>query len=330
MNSFGRVFRIGLFGESHGPSVGVVVDGCPPGLSLSIADLAPDLSRRKPGARGTTARREADEPVFDAGVLEGRTTGAPIVIRFANRDVDAKPYESLADTPRPGHADFAARAKYRGYNDPRGSGHLSGRLTVGLVAAGVVAKQVIAPLRVTARLLQAGGSDDVDGAVGAALQQGDSVGGLVECRAAPMPVGLGEPFFDSAESLLSHLAFSIGGVRGIEFGSGFACATMRGSECNDAIRSTDGTTATNHAGGINGGITNGNELVFRIAVKPTSSIRLPQQTVNMQTGEAAQISVAGRHDACIALRVPVILEAVTAIVLADLVLLERAVASAAP
>lgn len=324
MNSFGRLFRVSLFGASHGPVVGVVVDGCPAGVALTIEDLRNDLERRQPGARGTTARCEPDEPRLEAGVVAGRTTGAPLLIAFDNRDVDSADYQRLADTPRPGHADFAARAKYGPHADLRGGGHLSGRLTVGLVAAGVIAKKLIAPTAVQARILEVGGADDLDAAVDEARTTGDSVGGIVECSARPVPVGLGEPIFDAAESLISHAVFAIGGVRGIEFGAGFAVARMRGSGANDPILSAAGATATNHAGGVNGGITNGNDFCFRVAVKPPSSIAGPQRTVRMSTGEAVEIRVGGRHDACIALRFPVILEAVTAIVLADLLQIQRA------
>ncbi|MBW2524331.1 MAG: chorismate synthase [Deltaproteobacteria bacterium] len=323
MNSFGRHFRVSIFGESHGPSVGVVVDGCPAGIPLDRSDLEDDLRRRMPGAKGTTSRREPDVPIIESGLARGRTTGAPITVRFANRDVDSGPYDQLADTPRPGHADFAARAKYGQHYDHRGGGHLSGRLTVGLVAAGAIAKKLIAPVSVRARILEVDGSEEIDAAVADAVEASDSVGGIVECTARGVPAGLGEPFFDSAESLLSHIVFSIGGIRGIEFGAGFAAARMRGSECNDPILSPDGATATNHAGGINGGITNGNDLCFRVAVKPTSSIAVPQQTVNLATGEPVELSVEGRHDACIALRMPVILEAATAIVLCDLQQIHR-------
>ena len=330
MNSFGRLFRVSLFGESHGPSVGVVVDGCPAGMLLTAVDLEEDLARRRPGPKGTTARREPDEPIIEAGVAGDRTTGAPIVIRFVNRYFDSAAYDELANTPRPGHADFTSRAKYGQHYDHRGGGHLSGRLTVGLVAAGVIAKKLIAPTMVQARLVEIDGSEEIDAVIAEAIEAEDSVGGIVECGAQEVPLGLGEPFFDSAESLLSHLVFSIGGVRGIEFGAGFAASRMRGSEHNDPILSTTGATASNHAGGINGGITNGNDLSFRVAIKPTSSIAQPQQTVNMDTGEPVELCVEGRHDACIALRIPVILEAATAIVLCDLQMIHHASRVVAP
>jgi chorismate synthase len=323
MNVFGRLFRVTIFGESHGPGVGVLIDGCPAGLTLSPADLEPDLARRRPGRAGTTERVEVDLPLLQSGVFEGRATGAPLAIWFENQDVDSAAYDRIRITPRPGHADMTAHGKYGGYHDHRGGGHFSGRLTVGLVAAGAIARRLMPEVSIDAELIQVGGRSELQAAVDEAAAASDSVGGLVECIASGLPVGLGEPFFDSLESLLAHGLFAIGGVRGVEFGAGFECARMRGSQCNDAILDATGRTASNHAGGINGGISNGNQLVFRVAVKPTSSIGQPQQTVDLSTGAAAELSVGGRHDACIALRVPVVVEAVCAIVLADLMLLEQ-------
>jgi chorismate synthase len=325
MNSFGRVFRVSLYGESHGPAVGVLVDGCPAGVPLAEKDFDGDLGRRRPGAKGTTPRTESDRPEVLSGVFGGRTTGAPILVRFANAAQDSDAYEAIRDTPRPGHADFTGWKKYGGFNDYRGGGHFSGRLTIGLVAAGVLAKKIIRPVTVEARLVEAGGSSDIAAAVDAAVEEKDSIGGIVLCEARNVPAGLGEPFFDSAESLLSHMIFAIPAVRAIEFGAGFEAARMKGSRHNDPIAGPDGRTATNHAGGINGGITNGNPVVFKVAIKPTASVARPQKTVNLKTGKAAEIVVAGRHDTCIALRVPVVIEAAAAIVLADLMLLEQVV-----
>lgn len=316
MNTFGRLFRVSMLGESHGECVGLVVDGCPAGLALSAADFSADIERRKPGAKGTTARKESDTPLLKSGVFNGKTTGAPILIMFENKDTDPGAYEKMKDTPRPGHADLVAKQKFGGFNDYRGGGHFSGRLTSALVAAGVIAKKLMKDVRVSAKVLETG---DVE----AAIKAGDSVGGIVECRVSGVPAGLGEPFFDSAESLISHAALSIPAVKGIEFGAGFASAKMRGSECNDEIINAAGKTATNSAGGMNGGITNGNELVFRVAVKPASSISREQKTVNLASGKQETLVVSGRHDACIALRVPVVLEAAAAIVLADLMLMEQ-------
>ena len=323
MNEFGRLFRIALFGESHGPSIGVVIDGCPAGIPFSVEDLLPDLTRRRAGQPGTTSRKEEDIPTVISGVFQGRTTGGPVTIVLENKDTDSRSYESLVNRPRPGQADFAASRKYGGFSDYRGGGFFSGRLTAPLVAAGAIAKKLIDPTKVDARLIEAGGSTDIDEAVTRALQDGDSVGGVVECVVRNAVVGLGEPLFDSTESILGHLLFSIPGIKGIEFGAGFAGSRMRGSEYNDEIISIDGRTKTNNAGGINGGITNGNPLVFRAAVRPTSSISRSQRTIDMTTGESVGITVGGRHDACFALRVPVIVEAVTALAVADLMLMEQ-------
>ena len=317
MNSFGRVFRVSIAGESHGPAIALVIDGCPPGVPLATGDFTADLDRRRGGRPGSTARVEDDVPEIVSGVFNGLTTGAPIVALVGNRDADPAAYAELAHTPRPGHADWTAWHKYGGFNDPRGGGHFSGRLTVALVIAGVVAKKLIAPMQIDAHIVEIGGSVDFASLLEQARAEGDSLGGIVECRASSVPAGLGEPFFDSLESLISHAVFAVPAVKGIEFGAGFAAARMRGSALNDPILDVSGRTATNHSGGINGGISNGNDIVFRVAIKPTPSIRTPQRTVDLRTGEPAQIRVGGRHDACIALRVPVVLEAVTAIVLAD-------------
>ena len=320
MNSFGRIFRINIFGESHGPEVGVTIDGCPPGIPLSGEDFEIDLARRKSGAKGTTPRKESDIPRIISGVYQGHTTGVPLTILFENSDTRSDDYADFTDIPRPGHADFTARKKYSGFNDPRGGGRFSGRITIGLVAAGVIARKIIAPVEVKAILKEAGGEKEIEHAVRSAIDAKDSIGGIIECKVEQIPVGFGEPFFDSLESLISHMIFSIPAIRGIEFGAGFGAAGMRGSEHNDSFISADGRTETNHAGGINGGISNGNPLIFRVAVKPASSISKKQRTMNMATGEMVDLEIEGRHDACIVLRVPVIVEAATAIVLADLFL----------
>ena len=325
MNSFGRLLRIGIFGESHGNGVGITLDGVPAGISLKFADFKDDLGRRRAGAKGTTPRKEADLPKLLTGIFNDRTTGAPLTILFENKNVRSKDYEKLREMPRPGHADFVASKKFGGFEDYRGGGHFSARLTTGIVAAGVVAKKLIHPVIIEAKLIEAGGNPDIDAAIDKAMEEQDSIGGIIECRATGLPVGLGEPFFDSMESTLAHMIFSIPAVKGIEFGSGFKAARMKGSEHNDNILSMDGKTETNHAGGINGGISNGNPLVFRIAIKPTSSISLEQETLNIRTGKVEKLKVEGRHDLCVALRAPVIVEAATALVLADLMLLEQQV-----
>ena len=318
MNTTGRIFRVSIYGESHGEAIGVVIDGCPPGIPLSKENFYPDLGRRKGGARGTTKRREEDEPVIISGVFNGHTTGSPLHVMFENKDIRSADYNP--DIPRPGHADHVAELKYKGYQDYRGGGHFSGRLTLGLVAAGIIAKKIIPDVLIRANLIEAGGQKRTEEAVNQAIEEKDSIGGIIECRAERVPAGLGEPFYDSIESQISHLCFAIPGIRGIEFGSGFKAARMKGSEHNDIIL-PDGSTKTNHAGGINGGITNGNELIYRVAVKPTASIEMLQSTANMSTGHMEKLEIKGRHDVCFALRVPVILESVTAIVLADNLLL---------
>lgn len=324
MNSFGRIFRVHIFGESHGDCVGLTIDGCPAGLPLTAEDFLPDIERRKGGVqKGTTPRKEDDIPIFKTGLFNGHTTGAPLTILFENNNTRSGDYEKQRAVPRPGHADFTAHAKYGGFEDFRGGGHFSGRLTVCLVAAGVIAKKLLKGIDIQSTILEIGGETDLEKGLSKAIEAKDSIGGIVECRVTDLPLGLGEHFFDSVESLLAHAVFAIPAVKGVEFGAGFAAAKMFGVEHNDAIIDETGRTRTNHAGGIVGGITNGNELVYRIVIKPTSSTPKEQETWNRETNEIEHFSVKGRHDLCIALRVPVILEAVTAMVLTDLMLLDQ-------
>jgi chorismate synthase len=324
MNSFGRIFRVSIFGESHGESIGIVIDGCPAGLSLAAEDLLPDLERRKGGqGKGTTPRKEDDYPFFKSGLFNGKTTGAPITIIFENNNTRSEDYNKQRSIPRPGHADWVAHKKYGGNEDYRGGGHFSARLTTGLVAAGAIAKKLMAGVTIEAAVTEIGGEKDLEKGLQNAIDVKDSVGGIVECKVNGLPVGLGEPFFDSVESQIAHIAFAIPAVKGIEFGAGFAAATMFGSQHNDAIENMEGKTRTNHAGGIVGGISNGNELVFRIAIKPTASTPRQQNSLNWDTGKVEDFSVKGRHDLCVALRAPVILEAATAVALVDLFLLEQ-------
>ena len=343
MNTFGNKFRVSIFGESHGERIGVTIDGVLPGIPLEAKDFAEDLARRKAGALGTTPRLEADEPEIVSGVYQGKTTGAPLTILFKNENTRSEDYEQFRKHPRPGHADFTANLKFGGFNDPRGGGHFSGRITLGVVAAGVLAKKMLYFAQFQARLVKVGGLTDAaqwPEALKAAQAEGDSLGGVVECTVNGLPIGLGEPFWNSVESQISHAVFAIPGVRGIEFGDGFAASDMKGSEHNDLFpeheccgghHHEDGEEhhcchgeheggehhccgrhkhpqppVTNHAGGVNGGITNGNPLVFRVAFKPTASI--------------AKAGIPGRHDVCFALRTPVIVEAMAAIVLVDLAL----------
>lgn len=320
MNSYGRKFRLSIFGESHGALIGVVMDGVPAGIDLCEEDFLADLARRKSGAKGTTPRMEDDMPEIVSGVCDGCTTGAPLTVIFRNNNTRSNDYSSFRELPRPGHADFTGSVKYNFFNDIRGGGHFSGRITLCLVAAGVVAKKMIAPMEINANITEIGGVmsvNDWDSIIDKAVKEGDSVGGIIECVCNNVPIGLGEPFFDSLESQIAHLAFSIPGVRGVEFGDGFGVAAMWGSQHNDCYIDSDGKTATNGAGGINGGISNGNPIIFRIAVKPTSSISKEQRSFNFITGEMENFSIKGRHDACIALRCPVIVEAIAAIALAN-------------
>ena len=366
MNTFGRKFRVSIFGESHGELIGVTLDGVPAGLSISEEDFEQDILRRKSGAKGTTPRIEADQPIIVSGVFEGHATGAPLTIVFKNTNTHSSDYSLFSAMPRPGHADLTAAIKWDDCQDPRGGGHFSGRLTLPVVAAGVVAKKILADLTmldetpcndVNARIVELGGialgdvstsldmtenSSDMteenldmteenldmtegqlpkewQNAIEEAIKEGDSLGAVIECTVPQIDPGYGEPFWDSVESNLAHAIFAIPGVRGIEFGDGFRAAAMKGSEHNDPI-GTDGRPTKNGAGGVNGGITNGAPIVFRTAFKPTSSIRKAQQTYNFEKQEMDTLEVPGRHDVCFALRAPVVVEAMTAIALADLVL----------
>lgn len=348
MNTFGRKFRVSIFGESHGEAIGVVLDGVPAGLELSEEDFVKDIDRRRSGAKGTTPRKESDKPQIVSGVFEGHTTGAPLTILFRNENTKSQDYSLFAAMPRPGHADLTAALKWDDCQDPRGGGHFSGRLTLPVVAAGVVAKKIIADAtilddtpcnEISARIVELGGipaetpAQDGDpclsdiqktwqDAIDVAIKEGDSLGAVIECTVPDIDPGYGEPFWDSVESVLAHGVFSIPGVRGIEFGDGFKAAAMKGSQHNDPI-GADGRPVRNGAGGINGGITNGAPIVFRAAFKPTSSIRKAQETFNFATGKMDSLEVPGRHDVCFALRAPVVVEAVTAITLADLILISR-------
>lgn len=348
MNTFGRKFRVSIFGESHGEAIGVVLDGVPAGLELSEEDFVKDIDRRRSGAKGTTPRKESDKPQIVSGVFEGHTTGAPLTILFRNENTKSQDYDLFAAMPRPGHADLTAALKWDDCQDPRGGGHFSGRLTLPVVAAGVVAKKIIADAtilddtpcnEISARIVELGGIpaetsaqegdpclSDIQktwqDAIDVAIKEGDSLGAVIECTVPDIDPGYGEPFWDSVESVLAHGVFSIPGVRGIEFGDGFKAAAMKGSEHNDPI-GADGRPVRNGAGGINGGITNGAPIVFRAAFKPTSSIRKAQETFNFATGKMDSLEVPGRHDVCFALRAPVVVEAVTAITLADLIMISR-------
>jgi chorismate synthase len=320
MNQYGTLFNLSIFGESHGAAVGITIDGCPAGIPIDTPDFLPDLKRRKTGKNGTSPRLEADLPKIISGVFKGKSTGSPITLLFDNNNTQSKDYEEIKNIPRPGHADFTAYKKYKGFNDFRGGGHFSGRITVGLVAAGVIAKKILQGVEFTSQVVEVGGRKDIDQAVKEAMESGDSIGGLIECQVKNLPIGLGEPFFDKVEAVIAHTIFSIPAIKSLEFGNGIQAAKMKGSENNDPILDDTGKTASNNAGGMNGGITNGNDLLLRVAVKPTSSIKKTQQTYSIKSKGIEKLSVRGRHDACIALRLPVIVEAATAVALADLYL----------
>ena len=322
-NSFGSKFKIEIWGASHTPEIGVRIYGAPAGISLSEADFEADLSRRRASAKGTTTRHEKDIPLLKAGVENGTTTGKPIEIVFQNGDTRSSDYAQFESHNRPSHVDFTARAKYGSEVDLRGSGQFSGRMTALLVATGVVAKKIAEGVEYDTSVIEIGGSRnkaEFQKIIEEAMADGDSVGGVVECRAKGVKVGLGEPFFDSAESIISHLLFSVPAVKGVEFGSGFEGVKLRGSERNVRFIDGEGHTSTNNEGGINGGITNGNDLVVRVAIKPTASISREQMTYNKELGAVAPLSIKGRHDACIALRASVVVESVVAIALAELTL----------
>ncbi len=358
-SDFGRFLHVSIFGESHGRAIGVVLDNLPAGEELDEAALRAFLNRRKPQPEGglSTKRREDDVPIFLSGVLEGKTTGSPLSAVIENKDARSLDYEALRDVPRPSHADYAAYKKWNGNADMRGGGHFSGRLTAPLCIAGGIAKQILARrgIHIGAHLSSVAGIQDerfnllptqelfehiaeksfpvIDDACGermqqairAAAEEGDSVGGTIECVAVGLPAGLGSPMFEGVENRLAAALFGIPAVRGIEFGDGFAAAGQYGSEHNDPfIINAEGGVATkkNSAGGINGGITNGMPLVVSVAIKPTPSIGKPQRSVSLSRGEETELRIQGRHDPCVAHRAVPVVEAVCALVILDLYLEE--------
>ena len=349
-NTFGTHINLTLFGESHGPEIGCVIDGLRPGLKIEEDWIAHRLALRRPAGAISTARVEPDPFRIVSGVYKGRTTGTPLCILIPNTQARSGDYVNLQSTPRPGHADYTGAIKYKGYNDPRGGGHFSGRLTAPLVAAGAIFQAALAErgVRLGTHLVRCAGESDrgfgdlaadlkalgrapfpvldpakgeaMKAAVLAAAAAGDSVGGVLETAVLGLPAGLGAPWFDTVEGLLAHALFSIPAVKGVEFGDGFALAELRGSEANDPFRLEAGrvVTETNHNGGVNGGLTNGMPLIFRTAIKPTPSIALPQKTVDLSTGAETDIQIRGRHDPCIAPRARAVVDAVTAHVVLDL------------
>lgn len=325
MNTFGKLFKVNIFGTSHGDSIGVLIDGVPAGLKLTKEDFYADLERRKPHKVGQTARKETDEPIFEAGLFNDYTTGCPLMIRFLNQNTISKDYRNLVNQPRPGHADFTAKVKYAGYNDYRGGGAFSGRLTAGIVAAGVVAKK-LTNYEYKTELLMLGDLDDLsqkEAYLARIASQGDSVGGVLRVTVKNVPIGLGEPYFYSTESAIAQILYSVGAVKGVSFGAGFAGCDLLGSEFNDLIIDETGKTATNHNGGINGGITNGNDLVINIFIKPTPSIYKSQETFNFEEHKVTPLQIEGRHDSAIIERAMVVCENAIAIALCDLMMLDK-------
>ncbi|MGL4362699.1 MAG: chorismate synthase [Cellulosilyticaceae bacterium] len=352
--TWGNKIKITVYGESHGKGIGAILDGVEAGMDIDFKQVQDEMERRAPGRNSmSTKRQEADEVQVLSGIFEGKTTGAPIAILIYNQDMKSKDYSKTKDLARPSHADYPAYKKYKGFNDYRGGGHFSGRLTAGLVACGAIAKQIIAKknIYIGAHIKQIGNVYDdnfdavtlersvfeliknkqlpvindncinlLQGVVEQAHKENDSVGGMIECGIVGISAGLGDPFFDSVESRIAQLAFSVPAVKGIEFGLGFEFAKHYGSEVNDLYTNKDGVikTETNYNGGILGGITNGMPIVFKVPIKPTPSISKPQQTINMKTNEMEILTIKGRHDPCIVQRAVVVIEAIAALAVLDL------------
>lgn len=346
-NTFGRYLAVTNFGESHGPAIGCVIDGCPPGLLLSAADIQPDLDRRKPGtSRHVTQRREADQVEIVSGVYQGQTTGTPIALFIRNEDQRSGDYDNLVDTFRPGHADYTYWRKY-GLRDPRGGGRSSARLTAPMVAAGAVAKkwlheqygtlirgcmQQLGDIPIPFVSWDLVGSnaffspnadviDQLEAAMDALRKSGDSCGARLRVSASKVPVGLGQPLFDKLDADIAYAMMGVNAVKGVEIGAGFAAVTQKGSEHGDEL--TPQGFASNHSGGVLGGISSGQDIEVSVAIKPTSSIRLPRRSINAQ-GEAVSVATHGRHDPCVGIRATPILEAMLALVLMDHALAQRA------
>ena len=352
-DTFGQTIKVTIFGESHGPAIGCVVEGLPAGLPVDTAGIDRCLAMRRPSGAISTARVEADPYVIESGVLNGYTTGTAVNIVIPNGDTKSADYSEMASVARPSHADYAAFVKYKGKNDTRGGGHFSGRITAAVVAAGALLLPTLQAkgIRIGTHIAEIAGVKDrafgagedlakdletlytldfaaLDEAAGEAMREAilaakadaDSVGGILETAVTGMPVGVGEPFFDSVEGLLAHAIFAIPGIKGIEFGAGFGLANMRGSVANDPLRIAEGrvVTTSNNAGGINGGLTNGMPVMFRCAVRPTPTIGREQDTVNFRENVNATLAAKGRHDPCIVHRVRAVVDAMTAIVIADL------------
>ena len=346
-NSLGKLFTITNFGESHGRCIGIIIDGCPAGLAVTEEDIQREVDKRKPTSPIATSRAEEEKVEILSGIFNGFTTGAPIGLLIWNRDIDSSEYERARFLPRPGHADYTAFMKYGGFNDFRGGGRFSGRITAPLVMAGALAKKLLnlVDIEVLAHTIAIGGikaqpkgldeirqvdrnplkcadteaAEEMLKVIERAKKEGDSVGGIIEGTALKVPAGLGEPVFGTLEGELAKALFAIPAVKGVEFGSGFSAANKKGSENNDSfiIKNNKIATATNNAGGILGGISNGMPIVVRVAVKPTSSIAKSQETVNMESMESASLTIKGRHDTCIVPRAVPAVEAMIAVTLCD-------------
>lgn len=329
MNIFGQYLKMHIYGTSHGPEVGVLLEGVPAGLSIHEDDFKENIERRKPKTKSTTPRKERDQIEIRSGVFNGKSTGTPILIAFKNEETRSEDYAKQRAVPRPGHADFNAHVKYRGYEDYRGGGAFSARLTVGIVAAGVIAEKVIKQylkwenFKVKSTLLQVGKFEDIEEGIEDAIAKKDSVGGKINLTISGLPVGIGEPYFYGLDAAIAQAVFSVPAVKGLSFGKGFDSLDMYGSEHNDQILDEEGKTNTNHSGGVVGGLSNGNPLTFDVVLKPTSSTPKLQETYNWEEKKLVDFSVKGRHDLCVALRAPVILEAMTFWVLADLGMMNK-------
>lgn len=352
-STYGENLKLSIFGQSHGPAIGMTLDGIPAGLPVDLDILQEFLNRRAPGQNDwSTPRREEDRPEFLAGILDGFTCGAPIAAVIHNKNTRSGDYADLKDCPRPGHADYTAQIKYGGFQDAAGGGHFSGRLTAPLCIAGGLCKQWLEEtgIRVCARIVSIGGENDAfdfdplnpqleliqtdfpvfSPAAGERMRQkiaemraaGDSIGGIIECYITGLPAGLGEPMFGGVESRIAQIVYGIPAVKSVDFGTGYSAGYMRGSQCNDAYTIEDGQirTLTNYAGGILGGITNGMPVIFQTAIKPTPSISQPQQSVSLSKGEIQELKVKGRHDPCIVPRAVPVIEGAAAIAIYDLIL----------
>lgn len=329
MNSFGRIFRLTIFGESHGPYIGINIDGVPAGIPLCEKDFEQDLKRRNPASAFLTERKETDIPKIISGIFNGKTTGAPLTIIFENKDVDSSFYYKIEDSPRPSHVDFVAKIKYKGFNDFRGSGMFSARLTVALVAAGVIAKKILKDIEIESKVIEVGGekypSKEAELILQKAKDEGDTLGGIVETKILNLPIGVGEPFFDGLESYLSHILFSIPSIKAISFGLGIEASKLAGSQYIDILENSNGKTRTNNSGGINGGISNGNDIIFSCFFRPPSSMKKVSETINLKTNEKTFISFEGRFDIAPVLRAPVIVESASAVALVDLIMTKNAI-----